>query len=100
VMASNYHVPTRTSYQRYFVFSSILLRDNIQCSFTYEPSEWGVAYEVASFDSGPTLRKLVLPLSLCKSDCMKLLNFDNIQSTYRTKIRDYNGTVGRGDQGT
>ena len=99
-MASNYHVPTQTSYQCYFVFSSILLRDNIQCSFTYEPSKWGVAYEVAFFNSGPTLRKLVPPLSLCRSDCMKLLNFNDIQSTYCTKIRNYNGIVGRGDRRT
>jgi hypothetical protein len=79
------------------MFSDILLRDNIQCSFIYEPSKWGVAYEVASFDSGPILRKLVLLLSLCTSDCMKLLNFNNIQSTYRTKIRDYDGIMGKGD---
>jgi hypothetical protein len=89
----------RTSYQCYFVFSSILLRDNIECSFTYEPSEWGVAYEVTSFHNGPTLRKLVLPLSLYMSDYMKLLNFDNIQSTYCTQLRDCNGIVGRGTGG-
>jgi hypothetical protein len=82
------------------MFSSILLRDNIQCSFRYEPSKWGVAYEVDSFDSGPILRKLVLLLSLCTSDCMKLVNFNNIQSTYHTEIRDCDGIMGKGDYGT